>query len=119
MTAIPSDFTRAAAALVVPVEGNVLASGDIYSKGGWLSANVSDDVRVVDLVTKDGLETPSLVGHPGRGVGLSFRLAGTTETWVGLAIDSDVLDGGVTGDGREKSGQDGGSAEEFGHADLG
>ena len=118
MAAVPSNFTIAAGALVVPVEGDVLASGDIDGEGGWLSAYMGDDVRVVNLVTEDRLEAPALVGHPSRRVGLSFGLAGTAETWIGLAIDSDVLDGGVTGDSGKKSGQNGGGAEELGHVDL-
>jgi hypothetical protein len=76
---------------------------------------VGDDVGVVDLVTIDGLISPTLVGPPGRRLVTGVLLRGLTETLVGLASSLELLNRGVTSNGGNKGRNKGTSLDELGH----
>jgi len=132
--AVPALLSGAAAALVVPVEGYVLAGGGfngVWGGGGILVGNDVGagvwSVRVrksrarvginvlAQLVAVDGLVSPALVGPPSRRLVTRILLGSLTETGVGLASSLELLDRGVAGHGSDEGSYKSASLEDLGH----
>jgi hypothetical protein len=115
---VPTLLALAAAALVVPVEGDLGAGRGLGGVGRGSGILVGDDVGLVDGVTHDRLVAPALVGLPGRRAILKRSVDGSTaEPLVGLSTDLSALNGSVAGDLGDEAREEDGSVEDLGHFD--
>lgn len=130
--AVPSLLVGTTGTIVMPVELDVGAGGNLDSVGRGRSILVGNDVGatvivsirpackawqdlLVDLVTVDGLVSPALVGPPSRRLVTGILLRSLAETLVGLASSLELLNGCVTGHGGDERRNKGAGLDDLGH----
>jgi hypothetical protein len=70
---------------------------------------------LIQLVTVDGLVSPTLIGPPSRRLVTRVLLGSLAEALVGPASSLELVDGGVTGHGRDEGSHKSASLAHLGH----